>query len=181
MPATRMLGRRWQVSTDILPLFAIFSAAFYVLWIVYIVIAFFVTVDIRGCNDSGTGRNYLATVCLFLTEYVVSMLTAVCITIIGLRGQHASEMRQVASLWVEIVSCLSGKICLTILQELHLRPPNEKSWCLSCTCKSSTGLCSLALWVGRTMLSWLCTWPTYWDCLFARIFLLFKLQDMVHM
>ena len=97
MPATSILRRPWQVSTDILPLFAIFSAAFYVLWIIYIVIAFFITVDIRGCNDSGIGRNYLATVCLFFTEYVVSMLTAVCITIIGLRGQHASEMRQVAS------------------------------------------------------------------------------------
>ncbi|DBA78708.1 TPA: hypothetical protein ACH3X1_008620 [Trebouxia sp. C0004] len=86
MPATRMLGRRWQVSTDVLPLFSIFSTCFYVLLLTYIVVAFFITVNVRGCNDSAVGRNYLATVCLFLTEYVVSMFTAVCITFIGLRG-----------------------------------------------------------------------------------------------
>ncbi|KAL0018987.1 hypothetical protein WJX79_010040 [Trebouxia sp. C0005] len=86
MPATRMLGRRWQVSTDVLPLFAIVSTCFYVLLLIYIVVAFFITVNVRGCNDTAVGRQYLATVCLFLTEYVVSMFTALCITFIGLRG-----------------------------------------------------------------------------------------------
>ena len=81
-----MLGKRWQVSTDVLPLFAIFSASLYALWLVYIVVAYFITVDIHGCNDTGTGRYYLATVTLFFTEYIVSMLVAVCITAIGLRG-----------------------------------------------------------------------------------------------
>lgn len=86
MPAMSLLGRRWQVSTDVLPLFAIFASFFYLLWIIYILVAFFITVDIQGCNNSGVGRKYLATVCLFFTEYVVSMFTAVCIAIIGLRG-----------------------------------------------------------------------------------------------
>lgn len=87
MPATRMLGRRWQVSTDVLPLFALFSAFFYVLWLVYIIVAYFVTVNVHGCNDTGLGRYYLATVALFFTEYVVSMIVAVCIAAIGLRGK----------------------------------------------------------------------------------------------
>lgn len=94
MPALRLLGRRWQVSTDILPLFAIFSTCFYVLLLIYIVVAFFITVNVRGCNDSAVGRNYLATVCLFLTEYVVSMFTALCITFIGLRGKHTDSKDQ---------------------------------------------------------------------------------------
>ena len=91
MPALRMLGRRWQVSTDVLPLFAIFSTCFYVLLLSYIIVAFFITVNVRGCNDSAVGRNYLATVCLFLTEYIVSMFTAVCITFIGLRGKRTDS------------------------------------------------------------------------------------------
>ena len=98
MPAIRMLGRRWQVSTDVLPLFAIFSTCFYVLLLIYIVVAFFITVNVRGCNDSAVGRNYLATVCLFLTEYVVSMFTAVCITFIGLRGNYIDSKRDQATL-----------------------------------------------------------------------------------
>jgi len=98
MPALRLLGRRWQVSTDILPLFAIFSTCFYVLLLIYIVVAFFITVNVRGCNDSAVGRNYLATVCLFLTEYVVSMFTALCITFIGLRGKHTDSKRDQATL-----------------------------------------------------------------------------------
>ena len=96
MPALRLLGRRWQVSTDILPLFAIFSTCFYVLLLIYIVVAFFITVNVRGCNDSAVGRNYLATVCLFLTEYVVSMFTALCITFIGLRGKQAGPGNSVS-------------------------------------------------------------------------------------
>ena len=88
MPALRFLGKRWQVSTDVLPLFAVFSAFSYAAWIIYTIVAYFITVDIHGCNDSGVGRNYLATVCLFLTEYVLSMVTAVCIAIIGFRGKQ---------------------------------------------------------------------------------------------
>lgn len=84
-----MLGRRWQVSTDVLPLFALFSALFYILWLVYIVVAFFLTVNIHGCNDSGIGRHYIAAVALFFTEYVLSMLVAVVIVVIGLRGRHS--------------------------------------------------------------------------------------------
>lgn len=94
MPALRLLGRRWQVSTDILPVFAISSTCFYVLLLIYIVVAFFITVNVRGCNDSAVGRNYLATVCLFLTEYVVSMFTALCITFIGLRGKRTGKQDQ---------------------------------------------------------------------------------------
>ena len=88
MPAVTLFSRRWQISTDLLPLFALFAIAFYLLWFVYIIVAFFITVNIHGCNDSRVGRHYLATVCLFLTEYVVSLLTAVCIALIGLRGRH---------------------------------------------------------------------------------------------
>lgn len=86
MPATLLFGRRWQIATDVLPLFALFSVFFYILWLVYIVVAFFLTVDIHHCNNSGIGRNYVATVALFFTEYTVSMVVALCITSIGLRG-----------------------------------------------------------------------------------------------
>lgn len=81
-----MFRRRWQIATDVLPLFALFSAFTYVLWLVYIVVAYFITVDIHGCDNSGLGRYYLATVALFFTEYIVSMVVAVCIAAIGLRG-----------------------------------------------------------------------------------------------
>ena len=86
MPATRLFRRRWQIATDVLPLFALFSAFFYVLWLIYIVVSYFITVDIHRCNNSGLGRHYLATVALFFTEYIVSMVVAVCIATIGLRG-----------------------------------------------------------------------------------------------
>ena len=89
MPATRLFGRRWQVSTDVFPLLAIFSAFFYVLWLIYIVVAYFITVDIHGCNDPGLGRHYLATVTLFFTEYVCSLVVAVCIAAIGLVGNQS--------------------------------------------------------------------------------------------
>lgn len=81
-----MFRRRWQIATDVLPLFALFSAFFYVLWLVYIIVAYFITVDIRGCDNSGLGRHYLATVALFFAEYIVSLGVAVCIAAIGLRG-----------------------------------------------------------------------------------------------
>lgn len=92
MPATYLLGRRWQVSTDVLPIFALFSVLFYMLWLIYIVVAFFLTVNIRGCNDSGVGRHYIAAVALFFTEYVLSMFVAVCIAVIGLRGTNRCEL-----------------------------------------------------------------------------------------
>lgn len=97
MPATRLFRRRWQIATDVLPLFALFSVFFYVLWLVYIVVAFFLTVDIHNCNDSGIGRNYVATVALFFTEYTVSMLVAVCIATIGLRGNCKALLTQLHS------------------------------------------------------------------------------------
>ena len=86
MPAVRLLGRRWQVSTDLLPLFALVAVIFYLCWFIYIVVAFFITVNVHGCNDTSVGRHYLAVVCLFFTEYVVSLLTALCILAIGLQG-----------------------------------------------------------------------------------------------
>ena len=86
MPAVRLFRRRWQIATDVLPLFALFSVFLYILWLVYIVVAYFITVDVHHCDNSGLGRHYLATVALFFTEYILSMVVAVCIAAIGLRG-----------------------------------------------------------------------------------------------
>ena len=105
MPAVTLFGRRWQISTDLLPLFGLFAIALYLLWFVYIIVAFFITVDIHGCNDSRVGRHYLATVCLFLTEYVISLLTAVCITLIGLRGRHEDF----------VTKCRAVAVCFIVL------------------------------------------------------------------
>lgn len=86
MPATHFLRRRWQVPTDILPLFAIFGAVLHIVWILYIAIAVFITAKVTACNNTGVGRSYLSVVCLFFVLYTVSLITEVGMAAIGLRG-----------------------------------------------------------------------------------------------
>ena len=91
MPATWFLGRRWQVPTDVLPFFAIFGFILHAIWLLYIAIGVFVTAKVTACDNTGTGRQYLAVVCLFFVLYVISIFTEIGMTVFGLRGEAAVQ------------------------------------------------------------------------------------------
>ena len=83
---------------------------------------FLLTVDIHNCNDSGIGRNYVATVALFFTEYTVSMVVAVCIATIGSRGNCKALLNQIKTDSTQI-ECT---ICFEFLQVHRLKHPSVK-------------------------------------------------------
>lgn len=99
MPATKFLGRRWQVPTDVLPFFAIFGAFLHCIWILYIAVAVFITAKVTACDNTGVGRSYLSVVCLFFVLYVISLFTEAAMAVIGLRGRPVSQ------------DCLLGVLC----------------------------------------------------------------------
>ena len=87
MPATKFLGRRWQVPTDVLPFFSLFGLVLHAIWLLYIAVGVFITADVTACDNTGVGRNYLAVVCLFFVLYAISFFTEIAMTAIGLRGE----------------------------------------------------------------------------------------------
>ena len=86
MPAVRMFGRKWRVSSDFLPLFAGVGLLFHSIWVVFIIIWPFGITNVHKCNNFTAGRQFLAAVCLFFGLYVLSFFQELLITVIGLRG-----------------------------------------------------------------------------------------------
>ncbi len=86
MPAVRMFGRKWRVSSDFLPLFAGVGLLFHSIWVVFIIIWPFGITNVRKCNNLKAGRQFQAAVCLFFGLYVLSFFQELLITVIGLRG-----------------------------------------------------------------------------------------------
>lgn len=89
MPAVRMFGRKWRVSSDFLPLFASVGLLFHFIWVIFIIIWPFGITHVHRCTNNKAGRQFLAAVCLFFGLYVLSFIQELLITVIGLRGQHS--------------------------------------------------------------------------------------------
>ncbi len=86
MPAVRMFGRKWRVSSDFLPLFAGVGLLFHSIWVVFVIIWPFGITNVHKCNNFKAGRQFQAAVCLFFGLYVLSFFQELLITVIGLRG-----------------------------------------------------------------------------------------------
>ena len=87
MPAVRMFGRKWRVSSDFLPLFATVGLVFHFIWVIFIIVWPFGITHVHRCTDNKAGRQFLAAVCLFFGLYVLSFIQELLIVVIGLRGQ----------------------------------------------------------------------------------------------
>ncbi|KAL0048262.1 hypothetical protein WJX82_011336 [Trebouxia sp. C0006] len=86
MPAVRMFGRKWRVSSDFLPLFAGVGLLFHSAWVIFIIVWPFGITNVHKCNNFKAGRQFQAAVCLFFGLYVLSFVQELLITVIGLRG-----------------------------------------------------------------------------------------------
>lgn len=86
MPAIRMFGRKWRVSSDFLPLFAGVGLLFHSIWVIFIIVWPFGITNVHKCNNFKAGRQFQAAVCLFFGLYVLSFFQELLITVIGLRG-----------------------------------------------------------------------------------------------
>ncbi|KAA6427714.1 MAG: sn1-specific diacylglycerol lipase alpha, partial [Trebouxia sp. A1-2] len=86
MPAVRMFGRKWRVSSDFLPLFAGVGLLFHSIWVIFIIVWPFGITNVHKCNNFKAGRHFQAAVCLFFGLYVLSFVQELLITVIGLRG-----------------------------------------------------------------------------------------------
>lgn len=86
MPAVRMFGRKWRVSSDFLPLFAGVGLLFHSIWVIFIIVWPFGITNVHKCNNFKAGRQFQAAVCLFFGLYVLSFVQELLITVIGLRG-----------------------------------------------------------------------------------------------
>lgn len=93
MPAVRMFGRKWRVSSDFLPLFAGVGLVFHFCWVVFIIAWPFGVTKMRKCDNTTAGRHFLASVALFFILYVLSFIQELLITLIGLRGKKACAQR----------------------------------------------------------------------------------------
>ena len=86
MPALRLAGHKWRVSSDFVPIFACVSLVFHVIWCVFIIVWPFGITKVHKCNNTKPGRQFLASVWLFFILYVTSAVQEILIIIIGLRG-----------------------------------------------------------------------------------------------
>ena len=87
MPAVRMFGRKWRVSSDFLPVFAGIGLVFHFCWVIFIIVWPFGVTKVRKCDNTTAGRHFLASVALFFILYVLSFIQELLITLIGLRGE----------------------------------------------------------------------------------------------
>lgn len=91
MPAVRMFGRKWRVSSDFLPLFAGVGLLFHSIWVIFIIVWPFGITNVHKCNNFKAGRHFQAAVCLFFGLYVLSFVQELLITVIGLRGDYSAQ------------------------------------------------------------------------------------------
>ena len=86
MPAVRMFGRKWRVSSDFLPVFACVGLVFHFFWVIFIIVWPFGITPVRQCDNTKAGRQFLSSVALFFGLHVLSFIQELLITLIGLRG-----------------------------------------------------------------------------------------------
>ena len=91
MPAVRMFGRKWRVSSDFLPLFAGVGLVFHFFWVIFIIVWPFGITPVHRCDNTKAGRQFLASVSLFFILYVLSFIQELFITLIGLRGESGAS------------------------------------------------------------------------------------------
>lgn len=91
MPAIRMAGHKWRVSSDFVPIFACISLVFHAAWVVFIIVWPFGITRVHKCDNSKAGREFLSSVWLFFILYVTSALQEILIIVIGLRGTHTKR------------------------------------------------------------------------------------------
>lgn len=91
MPAVRMFGRKWRVSSDFLPVFAGVGLVFHFFWVIFIVVWPFGITPVRECDNTKAGRQFLSSVALFFGPYVLSFIQELLILLIGLRGNVCAK------------------------------------------------------------------------------------------
>ena len=86
MPTTKLWGRSWHFSTDILPLPAALAAAFHGPWLVILIVAPAVTGSWPTTCDSWQGVQYAIVFAAFLAAMAVALVIDVLLFYHGLQG-----------------------------------------------------------------------------------------------
>ena len=90
MPALRLFGRRWHISSDDLPPFTLPGAAFHYTWAVFLAAA--LAIEPGTCSpDEGEGSGSTASLRGFLAAMLAVDVLQACalawLTLVGLRGE----------------------------------------------------------------------------------------------
>ena len=125
MPALRLAGHKWRVSSDFVPIFACVSLVFHVIWCVFIIVWPFGITKVHKCNNTKPGRQFLASVWLFFILYVTSAVQEILIIIIGLRGTPKLDRDVAADCKPFLAVALAARLLLPT-QARHWRPGNER-------------------------------------------------------
>ena len=158
------VGRRWQISSDFLPVLAIAGVASHVIWFI-IVGSLFIISKPSSCHDSTTDGRLLESVLDgTLIIMAISCALEVPIIIFGLQGRHPaprpsclpSECTHAPAL----PDCWSGASKLSRLQAPEMtaaqghrsRSPSDTGFGTSCGRGSSFGLCNSSSTVSTAFL-----------------------------